>query len=742
MAELQSQLVKRGLWTNWDQGAIMGKTITTDTRNGTILVALLAVISTFGVTHLWNLIVFSIHQIRADGRSSDGLFHQQQVLLRTLPSPIAMIADSLKLGWAWRRHTHRPYIRTSMPVLFGLLFATATVAISIFSSLVVSTSNLEVLVESPFCGFLNTSIISFQTFLGTITTLGDTYADQCYVSGTLPSVCNVFTKPKIDLFTKSVPCPFGTVCATKDAFFLDSGLLDVGQSFGLNLPTTEAVKIRQASTCAVLSAVNRTEVIPASKFAFVSWRPRIPGEEYMFYNYGPTPSFPNATWGLQLLSTNTSRLPNIAMAPYYRPGLQDQSSFNPIPELKFETGDTLLVFLVLNAMRFRKPINDPLFAAHRAENVYESQIRRNWTIYMGDLPAKGVGCLQQTQLCHARRGGSDFCTEFGSIWPNKTGPSFPDASKLQQLTLDLLIEISTAFQLGSTSIIQAIKQSPFASALPDLPDNQWVSEVTSWHNVYWSEMQLGLSSYAVGPKVRDPFADSYQIRPSSAAQKRFCQIQKMRKSGGFANINLFGLLFVITFSIFMLVIDVTLLKFLVFLSNFQKAFSPRIDVWLQDGIWQLQQRAHQAQGQGSWMNLEKDVPITGRGDLLPGLPSRQTQHSLGTLPKSILASSRSNPIPVQNMTSAAMKTSTQSLNVGSNAVTPATPTSPYPTTAQSPTHTLVSTVALAQPIGVLPRRHSGHSISTISTNNPGSGQPSIQISIQGSNVAADPSLPN
>jgi hypothetical protein len=48
MAEVAPELVRRGAWTNWDQGPIMGKTITTDTRTGTVVVALLAVISTIG----------------------------------------------------------------------------------------------------------------------------------------------------------------------------------------------------------------------------------------------------------------------------------------------------------------------------------------------------------------------------------------------------------------------------------------------------------------------------------------------------------------------------------------------------------------------------------------------------------------------------------------------------------------------------------------------------------------------
>ena len=48
MAELDPRYVKLGLWTDWEQGAIMGKTITTTTRTGNAVIALLAIVSTLG----------------------------------------------------------------------------------------------------------------------------------------------------------------------------------------------------------------------------------------------------------------------------------------------------------------------------------------------------------------------------------------------------------------------------------------------------------------------------------------------------------------------------------------------------------------------------------------------------------------------------------------------------------------------------------------------------------------------
>jgi len=48
MSEIESRFVKRGLWTNLDQGPVMGRVITIDTKTGTIITAMLAVLATLG----------------------------------------------------------------------------------------------------------------------------------------------------------------------------------------------------------------------------------------------------------------------------------------------------------------------------------------------------------------------------------------------------------------------------------------------------------------------------------------------------------------------------------------------------------------------------------------------------------------------------------------------------------------------------------------------------------------------
>lgn len=48
MSELEARFVKRGMWVNHSKGALLGRVITTDIQSGTLVIALLAVLSAIG----------------------------------------------------------------------------------------------------------------------------------------------------------------------------------------------------------------------------------------------------------------------------------------------------------------------------------------------------------------------------------------------------------------------------------------------------------------------------------------------------------------------------------------------------------------------------------------------------------------------------------------------------------------------------------------------------------------------
>lgn len=69
-----------------------------------------------------------------------------------------------------------------------------------------------------------------------------------------------------------------------------------------------------------------------------------------------------------------------------------------------------------------------------------------------------------------------------------------------------------------------------------------------------------------------------------------------------------------------MIADLLLLRFLIYLSRTRRYLSPRIDRWIQDGVFQLQRRAYESHGQGTWENLDQPVPTTTTLETLSDLP--------------------------------------------------------------------------------------------------------------------------
>jgi hypothetical protein len=323
MSEVDARFVKRGLWTRIDEGSITGKTITADVQAGTIVVALLAVLASMGTAHLWNLVVFAVHQLRADGRPADGLFRQQQVLLRTLPNPGSLLADSTKLWLFWRKRVNRAFLRSLMPLLLGVAFWIGTIAVGVLSSYIVTGNGLQVLINSPLCGPLNIDTTTGDYFDNAnalrpleakVVASSKSYADDCYQTNSLlPTRCGVFIQPYIPFTQKRTTCPFeSSMCAEMEfpAMQFDSGLVDLNDGFGTNLGNDDRVKFRRSTTCAILDTASRTSVMSAAEFGTLDHAP-FPGEELLLFNYGDIvyeTSRPNATFVHSLAVSNITAL--------------------------------------------------------------------------------------------------------------------------------------------------------------------------------------------------------------------------------------------------------------------------------------------------------------------------------------------------------------------------------------------------------------------------------------------------
>ncbi|KAF2004403.1 hypothetical protein P154DRAFT_560573 [Amniculicola lignicola CBS 123094] len=627
MSDLNDKHVYQGLWVNEARGSVMGRTITTDTRRGAIVIAILAVLSTLGTTHLWHLLTFLVHQLRSNRRSADGLFRQQQTLFRTLPAPGSMLADHVKLWWSWRRSADQVLLRLFPYASLALLTMIASLSASILSSYVVDANDIQVLVKSPSCGPLDVlSTSGFETVLNYSTSVipvAKTAGFGCYLQNSTGPECHKFIRPKVDFQPKETGCPFEQSICKKNtaAMILDSGLLNINDVFGLNLDQSDQIWYRRASTCTPLEIKDRltTEDISTQPLN----RKPFPGEEALVLHFGTNLSgAPNDTFATTTVkSLITSQYGQSQVLSFKSPVLaENYSSFEPITELEVPNADIFLLMVGLNNVQHVRPVDDPVFASHQTHTGPTDSKGTKLTIYSSDYPFGLIGCSMQYQFCLS---GKESCTTLSNL-PGRVselqfpGPKTHTLSSLQQATLQLLITSSFFYDYTASDFVKTNERLSGGGLSRGLPPDQWKNEIIAQDSVVWAGLQVTMADYALGPRLRLPYAgDSpYARLAATEGEKKLCGMQRMRKSGGFVNINVFGLAFIITFSLFVTILDITLLRILIWLSRFKKALAPRIDDWVQEGVLQLQRRVYEAKREGTWTSLDDEIPVTEKSQLL------------------------------------------------------------------------------------------------------------------------------
>lgn len=300
------------------------------------------------------------------------------------------------------------------------------------------------------------------------------------------------------------------------------------------------------------------------------------------------------------------------------------ASFVAIPELQVPNADVSVRLTRTNSMRFLTPVDDPMFAAHQETILRDAADRFNRTLYYSDNPGTMLGCTEQYQFCLGSDINNETCTELSGRNFDATTANFPKANSLQLAIISLLSTAATFSTVMPEPYRIESEGTSSAGMVNEVPDDQWIKEVEGWNAISWAGHQIVLAEYAVGQSVRDPTAPDYTRPPNSAGEKSLCRMQKMRKAGGFVNINVFGLVFIVTISCVVTIVDITLLRFISLLKKIKNFDSPRLERWMQDGLWQLQRHAYEAHGAGVWKDLTDEVPTIAEYTELPDLP---LQHS-------------------------------------------------------------------------------------------------------------------
>ncbi|KAH7087776.1 hypothetical protein FB567DRAFT_353579 [Paraphoma chrysanthemicola] len=631
MSEIEDRFVKKGFWINRAHGQVMGQTLTVEARTGTVIVALLTILASIGTAQLWNLFTFLLHQYQADGQDADGLFWQRQALLRTMPTPTALMADSLKLSWTWKNKVPRALLRCSAIFLVALCFAIASVAAGISTAFAIDSSNIEVLVDSPMCGRMNYTKVyanrSTSTLLASIDDTIDTYARNCYKSNTsLPAPCrNTFSRPNISFSIAPAPCPWdASMCqgGESPALAMDSGIVDMRTHFGINVAPMDSIKLQRKTVCNVLPMQDRIITRNASWWAARGFNDTKTTIEYGTYRDTDPILRPEATFLQAASLTESQQSYGSDSAGNFSHPDESAVGINTLPEMRRSDADVSLMAIWLNDVVYEKPVNDPLFSAHQEWIYLPGGGYAGVPLYRSDNAAGVIGCAEQYRYCVPRAGKPDFCTSAGGSPLESFTEDFPALNPVQVRLLQLLRSIARLVKIKEGAEFKnVLAQSKVTGRTsPGLPDDQWIRELVAWEARVWASYQTLIATAVIGPSVFDEFANEYTEPVVEEGDRQLCQSLKMRKSGGFANINVFALTFITAFSLIITICNTLILRFFIFMSRFRAALAPRIDRWVQDGIYQMQRRAFEAQNQGYWIQLEQEVPITMHREKLHELP--------------------------------------------------------------------------------------------------------------------------
>ena len=126
--------VYTGFWVNWSYGWTRGATLTLSHRDAGFLTAFLALFVSIAGRYFWRLFCFTVHSRLSTNNSQDGLYHQQQAVLRNAATDVTGLHLFLQLAWHWRNRSTKQWSRLLKVIIPTVFIIAAFNAASIFSS--------------------------------------------------------------------------------------------------------------------------------------------------------------------------------------------------------------------------------------------------------------------------------------------------------------------------------------------------------------------------------------------------------------------------------------------------------------------------------------------------------------------------------------------------------------------------------------------------------------------------------
>lgn len=278
---------------------------------------------------------FATHQLRTTTKARDALHHQQQAILRNDNSDISSIWILGWLAYAWRSRSPNSFWRSITLILLCVLHLLAFGAAGILASRMTTTDDEVLISKNPYCGRwdLNTTMgqVNIITYGTTTMQASGEYVQNCLAESQSLPECHIFKKVQLNwTSSEDAPCPFGDLCLGQpnSSLYMDTGLLDSRDDFGINSQHFDRVQWRKRATCMPITTSGYTQ----QGVSFIDYTYKnIPGRQTINYTalfYGPDynmlsaagltdPAISNATYVFTNFQTEMIPYSDYTEPPYY-----------------------------------------------------------------------------------------------------------------------------------------------------------------------------------------------------------------------------------------------------------------------------------------------------------------------------------------------------------------------------------------------------------------------------------------
>ncbi|KAK7417864.1 hypothetical protein QQX98_004339 [Neonectria punicea] len=627
--DIPNEYVKRGAWTNHDGQAMQGGRITMDKDSAELIAIFIGIFIVFVEGGLWTLLTFVIfhwnrRSAKKDPGRMDGLFHQQQTILRNSGTDIAVGMAYLKLWNVWGNWRRRPGIavRTLPLMLLAILsFVGFLVGLPLVTAYkLLDSQDDQVLIQSPNCGFwtINLSDNESTAFadLKNQSLEAMSYVDSCYEGHTQSALCDQFLPQRsLPVATwNTEPCPFDKSLCLGDTklpgFSMKTETLDSHKDFGINSAPDGRVKVQRITTCAPLAVDDFSKTIKGSL-----------GDDRITAVYFGETSDKAYTFGVsnyQSVAASNYNLQVFSSNPMN--GSVYSSTFEPIKGLQRLDADLSVIFLNNNGIPIKGangPCQDPLFAATK------KNLAKFPEYYWPDSPVTAVGCIDQYIFGDPVRNVWTQPASWADAANNTT--FIAGLSKRQAATAIKLSwsqgqpgGIGTELMMLGTEALRAQKYPGLVVGLQTpLPNDQWKREVLYWFKIGLAKMQLLPISVSTGPPdVTLPGLKN--MLPVLSADRDdlvdiICSNQKIHDTE-FKNFHRTGFIVLAAVGTLLVIVPAAVTSFMSW------RWRQREDMlsWTSYGQLQLQRMAAEGVGIQGWKGFDDDVPFLEPHDLRAG----------------------------------------------------------------------------------------------------------------------------